>query len=151
MDSCTNLKSKNKDLFSFRKFTYDKTLSSKLCVFNKKDIFNKFITIILYKSFYDKLIETDKISNKCFNSEQYLMFIMKFEKSRKIQNFYEEELPYNVKALIEKLLNNKITSHDMIEKINDFKFDLENMLKLEEFFCSMFEGLNQIINIWRKK
>ena len=144
-------KNVNKSIYSFKRFTYEKNIRSMLRIYNKKDVFNKYIYLVMLKSFQEKLLKNDKNSKICLNKENFITFLKKNEKIKNQLQFYDKELPYNLNSLFEKLNKANLLSNQYFDKMSDFKKDLEYLYTITDFFEKMPEGLKQIINIWRKK
>ena len=140
----------NKNAYSFKRFTYETNLKSILKIYNKKDVYNRFIYLEILKSFQEKLFKNDKTSKFCMKNENFITFLKKNEKTKKHLQFYDELLPINLNSLLFKLNENHLFSLEYFEKIAEFKKDLESLNVIDDFIQNLPEGLKQIINIWRK-
>ncbi len=152
LNSCQKIvaNNTNRSIYSFKKFTYEKNMLFKSKMFNKKDVFNKYILLTNLLSSQQKQIEFDNSSKKCFNDENFVLFLSKSEKIKKFLQFYEQEYNHHNKSLLEKINNSLRNTQEFLENVKDFKSDLESLKRVNDILDEMPDGLKQIINLWKK-
>lgn len=139
-----------KSIYSFKIFTYDTNMLYKARIFNKKDVFNKFMLLINLLSCQQKQLVNDNNIKKCFNDENLVQFLNKNEKIKTFIQFYQQEFPHHNKFLHEKINNSIKNTQRILENIKDFMTDLNSLIKVKEILEDMPDGLKQIINLWMK-
>jgi len=151
LNSCHKIANNtNRPIYSFKKFTYEQNMLFKAKMFNKKDVFNKYIYLTYLLSSQQKQIEFDNKSKKCFNDGRFVQFLSKSEKIKKFLQFYEQEYNHHNKSHLEKINNSLRKTQEFLENVKDFKSELESLKRVNDILDEMPDGLKQIINLWKK-